>query len=340
MDWSNNSIYQTNNPNQIIRNMARELEESTVGPLQNPLLSQTNKHVLRHDPISWLPTPPHLNQSLLINGNYSCPDGRSLSAVQSPDFNRSNLNIKRNQLPLGIDESYHLFQAYQQQIQNDNLQKSMIIDKQQCMTQMQYPINNIQPHSLPSLDLHVSSQSSFGKNSSILFITKTNKYQHKILPYFLQQYPSQPSPMRSTSCFALLSSTKNGHRTNSNIDTSFSENNITTNSKKSSTRNDILQNVPTDILEKIDEVILNVISGHGDIPLESESTTRHRYQSRLSCNEQHNVICDSSYIQLNQENLSTQQYDYFPSTSQESGRTVVAELISSILSNGASSSVM
>ena len=50
MDWSNNSIYQTNNPNQIIRNMARELEESTVGPLQNTLLtSQTNKNLLRHE---------------------------------------------------------------------------------------------------------------------------------------------------------------------------------------------------------------------------------------------------------------------------------------------------
>ncbi|CAF1481804.1 unnamed protein product [Rotaria sordida] len=325
MDWSNNSIYQTNNPNQIIRNMARELEESTVGPLQNPLLlSQTNKNVVRHDPISWLPTPPHLNQSLLINGNYSCSsDGRSLSAVQSPDFNRSN--IKRNQLSLSMDESYHLYQAYQQQIQCDNLQKSMIIDKQQCMTPIQYSMNNIQQHALPSFDLHTSSQSSFGSD-------------------FLQQYPSHPSPMRSTSCFALLSST-NEHQTHSNIDTSFSENNITTtttttttNSKKSTARVDILQNVPADILEKIDEVILNVISGHGDIPMESDNATRHRYQSRLSYNEQHNVICDSSYIPLNQENLSTQQYDYFPSTSQESGRTVVAELISSILSNGASSS--
>lgn len=50
MDWSNNSFYQTNNPNQIIRNMARELEESTVGPLQNTLLSsQTNKNILRHE---------------------------------------------------------------------------------------------------------------------------------------------------------------------------------------------------------------------------------------------------------------------------------------------------
>jgi hypothetical protein len=82
-----------------------------------------------------------------------------------------------------------------------------------------------------------------------------------------------------------------------------------------------------------------VISGQGDIPIESESS-RHRYQSRLSYTEQHNVICNSSYIPLNQENLSSQQYDYFPSTSSshESGRTVVAELISSILSNGASSS--
>jgi hypothetical protein len=96
--------------------------------------------------------------------------------------------------------------------------------------------------------------------------------------------------------------------------------------------------VPADVIEKIDEVISSVISGSGDIPIESEST-RHRYQSRLSYTEQHNVICDSSYIPLNQENLSSQQYDYLPSSSHESGRTVVvAELISSILSNGASSS--
>jgi hypothetical protein len=91
-----------------------------------------------------------------------------------------------------------------------------------------------------------------------------------------------------------------------------------------------------DVLEKIDEVISNVISGQGDIPTESE-TTRHRYQSRLSYTEQHNVICDSSYIPLTQENITSQQYDYYPSSSShESGRTVVAELISSILSNGAS----
>ncbi|CAF1543526.1 unnamed protein product, partial [Adineta steineri] len=85
-----------------------------------------------------------------------------------------------------------------------------------------------------------------------------------------------------------------------------------------------------------------VISGQGDIPIESDHT-RQRYQSRLSYTEQHNVICDSSYMPLNQENLSKQQYDYFPppsssSTSHEAGRTAVAELISSILSNGASSS--
>lgn len=49
MDWSTNSLYSANNPNQIIRNMARELEESTVGPLQNSLLSQTNKSILRQE---------------------------------------------------------------------------------------------------------------------------------------------------------------------------------------------------------------------------------------------------------------------------------------------------
>jgi hypothetical protein len=46
--------------------------------------------------------------------------------------------------------------------------------------------------------------------------------------------------MRSTSCFAVLPST-NGHRINSNIDQSYSENNIITNGKKSTTRIDILQ---------------------------------------------------------------------------------------------------
>ncbi len=86
-------------------------------------------------------------------------------------------------------------------------------------------------------------------------------------------------------------------------------------------------------------MISSVISGHVDIPIESETTTRQRYQSRLSYTEQHHVICDSSFIPLNPESLSSQQYDYFPSSSShESGRTVVAELISSILSNGASSS--
>lgn len=102
----------------------------------------------------------------------------------------------------------------------------------------------------------------------------------------------------------------------------------------------ICLDVPIDILEKIDEVISNVINGHGDIPIESD-TTRNRYQSRLSYNEQHNVICDASYIPSNQDNLSSQQYDYFPSSTvtQESGpTTAVAELISSILSNGGTSS--
>jgi hypothetical protein len=210
------------------------------------------------------------------------------------------------------------------------------------MTPTHYQINGIQQttsypqHSLPSLDLQ---SSTFGKDPSALFITKTNKYQSKTPPYsvynpspdLLQPYHSQAPPMRSTSCYAVLPST-NGHR----LDTSYSENNLTTNGKKSTTRVDILQNVPADVLEKIDEVISSVISGQGDIPIESE-TTRHRYQSRLSYTEQHNVICDSSYIPLNQENLTSQQYDYHPS-SHESGRTVVAELISTILSNGASSS--
>ena len=49
MDWSNSSLYQSNNPNQIIRNMARELEESTVGPSQNSFLSQSNKNSLRYE---------------------------------------------------------------------------------------------------------------------------------------------------------------------------------------------------------------------------------------------------------------------------------------------------
>ena len=48
MDWSNGSVYPNSgtlmhNPNQIIKNMARELEESTVRP------SQTNLNPMRHE---------------------------------------------------------------------------------------------------------------------------------------------------------------------------------------------------------------------------------------------------------------------------------------------------
>lgn len=82
-------------------------------------------------PIPWLPTPPHLNQSSLINGTYTCTDNRSLSAVQSPDFNRS----KRNQSSLDIDDNYHLYQVYQ----GDNL------SKQSCLTSTHYGINGLQP---------------------------------------------------------------------------------------------------------------------------------------------------------------------------------------------------
>jgi len=45
IDWTSNHHYQNNNPNQIIRKMARELEESTVGPLQTSL----NKNLLRQE---------------------------------------------------------------------------------------------------------------------------------------------------------------------------------------------------------------------------------------------------------------------------------------------------
>jgi hypothetical protein len=78
-------------------------------------------------PIPWLPTPP----PTLINGNYSCPDGRTLSSVQSPDFNRSNLSVKRNQSSLSVDESYHLYQIYQ----GDNLQK--------CITPTSYQQHSV-----------------------------------------------------------------------------------------------------------------------------------------------------------------------------------------------------
>ena len=82
--------------------------------------------------MSWLPTPPsHINQSSLINGNYS------LSAVQSPDFNRT----KRNPSSLNIDDSYPLFQVYQ----GDNLQK------QSCITPPNYQINAIQQHSVKEI---------------------------------------------------------------------------------------------------------------------------------------------------------------------------------------------
>ncbi|CAF1621878.1 unnamed protein product [Adineta ricciae] len=365
MDWSNSSIYQTNNPTQIIRNMARELEESTVGPSQATFLSQTNKNILRQDCMPWLPQS-HMTQQQqqqqqhqqppppLLNTVYSCPDGPSLSAVQSPEFNRSKLEFKRHPSLMGMDESYHMYQAYQQPIQGENLPKTMATEKHSCISNTHCQSNGLQhsqsyqPNSLPSFDL----QSPFGKDPSALFITKTNKYQSKTSPYstystnssdMIHPYHTQPPPppppplMRSASCYAVSPST-NGRHPNSTIDPSFSEPHLPTNGKKSTTRTDILQNVPADVLEKIDEVISTVISGQGEIPIESEST-RHRYQSRLSYTEQHNVIYDSSYIPLNQENLSSQQYDYFPSTSShESGRTVVAELISSILSNGASTS--
>ena len=80
-------------------------------------------------PMAWLPTPPHLNQSALINGTYSCSDNRSLSVVQSPDFLRS----KRNSSSLEIDASYPMYQVYQ----DENLTK-----------QTYYPINGLPPTTL------------------------------------------------------------------------------------------------------------------------------------------------------------------------------------------------
>lgn len=79
--------------------------------------------------MAWLPTPPHHNQSSLINGTYSCPDNRSLSAVQSPDFIRS----KRNPLPLDLDSSYSIYQVYQ----DETLAK-----------QTYYPVNGLPPATL------------------------------------------------------------------------------------------------------------------------------------------------------------------------------------------------
>ena len=174
-----------------------------------------------------------------------------------------------------------------------------------------------------------------------------------LLQSYHSQAPPPPPPMRSTSCYAVLPSTNRQP-----IDTSFQENHHhqhpIRNGKKSSSNKDVLQStfehsyvfhwcreilgfvdVSHEDLEKIDEVISSVISGHVDIPVECENI-RPVYQSRISYPEQHHVICDSSYLPLNQDHLSSQQYDYFQS--QESGRTVVAELISSILSNGAPSS--
>ena len=79
--------------------------------------------------MAWLPTPPHLNQSSLLNGTYSCPDNRSLSVVQSPDFIRS----KRNPLPLDLDSSYPIYQVYQ----DETLAK-----------QTYYPVNGLQTATL------------------------------------------------------------------------------------------------------------------------------------------------------------------------------------------------
>lgn len=49
MDMSTTNFYPGNNPNQIIKNMARELEESTVGPSQNLYSSQSSKHFPSHE---------------------------------------------------------------------------------------------------------------------------------------------------------------------------------------------------------------------------------------------------------------------------------------------------
>lgn len=101
-----------------------------------------------------------------------------------------------------------------------------------------------------------------------------------------------------------------------------------------------------DILEKIDEVISDVVAGHGEIPIDVE-TARYRYQ-RPTYTEQHNVICDSSFIPLTQDNchwLSSNQHqqasEVFPmsSSAQTSERGAVAELITSILSTGANSNM-
>lgn len=135
---------------------------------------------------------------------------------------------------------------------------------------------------------------------------------------------------------------------------------MTTNtSKKTTSRTDILQSnvfvsfcfdenrqfefsdVPADVLEKIDSVINDVISGHGEIPLETE-THRSRSQTRSTQQQQqqqHHVICDSTYLPLNSDlfhwsSTSQQQNEMNSTSSQHSERGVVAELISTILSNG------
>lgn len=298
IDWTTNHHNQNNNPNQIIRKMARELEESTVGPLQTSLISQTNKNLLRPDQLSWLSTGSHLNPN---ENNYtSCSDNR----------------LKRQ-----TDESYPFYQVYQQ-MPNDNQQKSM------CFNTNQYQIQ--QQHSLPSFDLQTSSTN----EQSNLF--NNNKIQSKTPPYVdynQSQDVFHPYPVRSNSCYAVLSSTEQS------IDSSYSENNLlmhsnsNNNSKKSLSKTDTLKNVPNDILEKIDEVISSVVSGQVEIPLDYEPS-RPRYQTRLSYSDQHHVICDSSYLPLTN---SDNQYDYHSSntTIHENGRANVVELISSILSNGA-----
>jgi hypothetical protein len=101
--------------------------------------------------------------------------------------------------------------------------------------------------------------------------------------------------------------------------------------------------VPSDVLDKIDEVITDVIGGQGEIPLQLDAS-RYRYQSRLPCAEQHHVICDSSYIPMNQDmfnwtSASQTSDSYSSSLSHKSERVAVAELISSILSNGATSTI-
>lgn len=129
------------------------------------------------------------------------------------DYQRSQPNSKRNASSFPVDESYHLFQLYQQQMQQaDHRQKSPSLqsfdesnrpkdhfNKPTSMTTaVHYPMNMNHGHpsaapyaqysrtnvQLPPLDLNGSSQSSVvsEQDAPAMFLNRSHSYQAKTSP--------------------------------------------------------------------------------------------------------------------------------------------------------------